>query len=341
MQRSLLIRTLTILLLGCASINTQADQILTGNGDQLTGFISHMDSGQITISTNHSGSVSVQRTNIQSLILERNVRIKLKDGQVIEGKLQSIRDGVTLIDTTAGDSLELESLDQVSYLYYLSPINKEWDVSGSIHVAIDLEREEDGDESEEWDITLSNSITYKQFRNNMLIEFERDKNKDVTTDEELLFEGSLDYFLDSNTFLSAMYRHEEDDFENLHRRRVYGFGIGNQPWQAPFQKLSYGLDLVHLQEEYDEGQNINENGLEFRIYYREETVISNLFFLQDHKYLKLESGDQRIDTKSALEYGLPYNIGLSLNYKWNYNDAPEAGNRKITNNLTFGVSYKW
>ncbi len=340
MEKKTPIRTLSLLLSLIAGAS-QADQIITGNGDQLTGFISHMDSGQITLSTNHSGSISIKRSNIQSLILERNVRIKLKDGEIIEGKLQSVKDGVTIIDTVDGKTIELASINDVDYLYYLSPINKEWDLGGSIRVAIDLEREEDGDESEEWDVELKNSITYKQFRNTLTLEYERETNKDVTTDKAIVFDGSLDYFIDSNTFLSSVYRYEKDDFENLNIRRVYGFGIGNQPWQAPFRQLSYGIDLVHLREDYVEDQNISENGLQFHIYYREETVISSLFFLQDHRYLKLESGNQRIETKSALEYGLPYNIGLSLNYEWNYNDAPEAGDRKVTNNLTFGVSYRW
>ena len=43
-------------------------------------------------------------------------------------------------------------------------------------MAIDLEREEDGDESEEWDVELKNSITYKQFRNTLTLEYERETN---------------------------------------------------------------------------------------------------------------------------------------------------------------------
>ncbi|MFC3150279.1 DUF481 domain-containing protein [Litoribrevibacter euphylliae] len=336
-----LLRPLSIWLFALISVPTQADQVVTGSGDQLTGFISYLDGSKLRLSTSHSGSVSLSRSHIQSLILERNVSIRLKNGSKYTGRLQSIKEGVTLIETIDGETVELESLDEVKYFYYLSPINQEFKYSGSILAEIDIEHSESGKNSRELELTLENSITYHNLRNRSKLEFERDSTNDITTDRETLFDTSIDYFVSSKIFATSRFRYEEDLFENLNRRRILGIGIGHQPWQAPFRKLLYSVDLVHLDEHYEEQGQVSEFGLEFRFYYKEETMIDGLYFFHENNLLYFGREDKRIESISTLEYGLPYNIGINLNYEWDYNDAPESGNSKTYSNLTFGVSYRW
>jgi putative salt-induced outer membrane protein YdiY len=336
-------RLLDIVICGFSLVfsSAYADQVITGNGDQLTGFVSYLDGRKLKLSTSHSGSVSLNRRHIQSLILERNVRIRLATGQLYQGRLQSIKDGITLIETIDGETIELSSLDEIKYFYYVSPINKEFQYSGSLLAEVDLEHSEGGNNSKEWEVTLENSISYQNLRNRSKFEYEKDSTNDITTDRETLFDTSVDYFLSNKMFATSRFRYEEDLFENLNRRRIYGIGIGHQPWLAPFRKLLYSIDLVHLDEHYKEEGTISEQGLEFRLYYKEETMFDGLYFYHENNFLFLGRDDKRIETISTLEYGLPYNIGINLNYEWDYNDAPESGDSTTYSNLTFGVSYRW
>ncbi|WP_284383492.1 DUF481 domain-containing protein [Litoribrevibacter albus] len=328
-------------LLALFSLPVFSDQVITGSGDQLTGFISYMDGSKLRLSTSHSGTINLNRSHIQSLILERNVSIRLKNGKRYEGRLQSITGGVTLIETIDGETVELSTMDDVKYFYYLSPINREFHYSGSILAEIDIEHSESGKNSRELELTLENSITYENLRNRSKFEYERDSSNNVTTDREILFDTSIDYFVSPKIFLTSRFRYEEDLFENLDRRRIFGLGIGHQPWLAPFRNMLYSMDLVFLDEHYqDEGQ-VQEFGLELRFYYKEETIIDGLYFFHENNLLYFGKDDKRIETISTLEYGLPYNIGINLNYEWDYNDAPESGDSKTYSNLTFGVSYRW
>ena len=336
--------SLILIALLSASVSSQkvlADQVITGNGDQLTGFISYLDGSKLKLSTSHSGTLTISRTHIQSLILERNVNIRLKDGRELQGKLQSVKDGVTLIETLEGEEIELSALEDVKFLYYLSPINQEFKFSGSVLGEVDLERSESGKESKEWSLTINNSISYSHFRNRSRFEYERDSTNDTTTDKETLFDTSMDYFISGQIFTTARFRYEEDRFENLNKRRVFGAGIGHQPWRAPFRKLLYSAEFVHLDENYQEGADIKEQGVEFRLSYLEETMIDGLYFYHDNTVMFIETGDKRIETTSTLEYALPYNIGITLNYEWDYNDSPESGDGKTYSNLTIGASYRW
>ena len=311
------------------------------NGDMLTGTVRYMDGNKLRLSTSHSGPVMVQRRRIHSLVIERNVNIELKNGQEVQGSLQSVSTGVTQVNRIDDTPLRLDSLADISFLYYVSPLNQEVDVSGSIIGEVDFENTESRNNHIEWEVALDNTVSYAGFRNNTRLEYEKDSTNGRAVNRETIFDNSSDYLFAEKVFVTGRFRYEEDLFENLSRRYVLGVGLGHQAWKNPFRELIYSVDLVHLDERYQQGQDIVEKGIEFRLNFKEETLINGLYFQHESSVLFISLDNRRIESLSSLEYGLPYNIGINLNYEWDYNDAPEAGNGKAYRNLTIGVSYRW
>ena len=85
-----------LLLLGVAA---SAEDIVTlKNGDRLSGTVVDMNGGKLKFKTAYAGEVLIDWAQVQSLSTGDAVRLKLADGQLIEGKVSTTDAGALKVE---------------------------------------------------------------------------------------------------------------------------------------------------------------------------------------------------------------------------------------------------
>ncbi len=93
--------------LGWAPV-VSADQIVLDNGDRISGKIIKISAGEVVLETEYAGEICVDFGRVVNMNTERPVRITLREGDVITGRVDSIFEESIIIDSELFGLLEAE-----------------------------------------------------------------------------------------------------------------------------------------------------------------------------------------------------------------------------------------
>jgi putative salt-induced outer membrane protein YdiY len=88
-----------ILLLGMVAVAAADDEVKLKNGDRITGKVTGLDGGKLTIDTPEAGAIKIDWTQIVSVKTDHPVKVKLATGELLEGKVDPGNEGRLKIET--------------------------------------------------------------------------------------------------------------------------------------------------------------------------------------------------------------------------------------------------
>jgi hypothetical protein len=80
-----------------------ADVINLKNGDKLTGTVLSLSKGMLNFSTSYSKKIEIKKAEINSLETDQSVKVQLKNGWKIKGKLRPTAEGQYSIRTKSSN----------------------------------------------------------------------------------------------------------------------------------------------------------------------------------------------------------------------------------------------
>jgi small nuclear ribonucleoprotein (snRNP)-like protein len=80
----------------------RADVIVLNNGNTITGTITGGGKGTLTISTDYSEPITLHTSAIKQITMEEPIKVRLKDGKMLKGKLSITDQGKPEITTGGG-----------------------------------------------------------------------------------------------------------------------------------------------------------------------------------------------------------------------------------------------
>ena len=228
-----------------------ADQVLLDNGDRVTGKVTKKDGDSVTIASDLLGDVKIKWAHVKSIATDAPVTVILSGGRAVEGKLATSGDQVQVAGQTAplpSVTTVRNAAEEAKYQRFLHPSFRDlWagycdfgiaDASGnsrslSITNALNADR-------------ITNHDKFSVYFNEIYAKGVVGKTLGVTA-QAWRAGWKYDRNLNPRTFLTVFDDYENDKFQNLHFRGVFGGGAGFHAVKTDRSQLDLlgGIALNH------------------------------------------------------------------------------------------------
>ncbi|WP_282011919.1 DUF481 domain-containing protein [Nitrospina watsonii] len=332
-------RQLLSFALGCvllAASPAWGGEVHFGDGNALHGTITSFHDGTLTLSTEYSKKVKIPVDQIQTITTEEVVRVELKDGGVLRGRLVTKEDdsmGIELVPMNEVVSLRWDTIK------YINKSPRRWSgnffLGGSVQSGnVELTSISGGFEAERnWE---NDRLSMRAIHNYS------EQDGDITS-RNTFGAFKLDHFFTENIYSLISTELLKDEFKNLNLRAIIGAGIGYNLWRNTEKRnLEFEAGLTYFSEDLRVGED--ERFLSARIasnfmYKFYENVKFENFFLA---YPNVESpSEYRLRNQASVSTTLMGNWSLKLTHIFDYNSNPAEDVKKADQTFIFSLQYNF
>lgn len=227
------------IILSILSCNVFADQIFLDNGDRITGKIVKKDGDKIVVETKSVGVVSIAWRDVERIVADQELSLKLKDGREIKGTVSSSDDklevktadeGQVVIDCgeiiTARNDAEQKRYEDDLRLTYKPKFTERWTGSADLGFSVTTGN------SETRSLTFGFRTSRETVRDkitayaNAVQSSNTTKGPRVVTAKAIWAGIRYDYNVSDRLFIYTGLDIEHDQPQKLNTRTVYGSGFG-------------------------------------------------------------------------------------------------------------------
>lgn len=331
--RGLHVRWLILAALGSMSGSAWADEVLTHNGDRLSGEIVKMEDGILTLDTEY-GEMKIDWGKVVHVTSSKPMKVRVLGEQ--KGLISDFFFG--------GHEFR-----------HVTELRQEGPIPISEVKGINVEHiRHDGTITLGGNHTTGNTntkavnavsrVTVQAHRQRLYLEgkYNYGEADGAVTARNWLFQLKYDYFLTEKFFLNTSNMLEHDRFQNLQLRTTLGAGVGYQFLNTGEISFSSTTGLAYVDEDYTSVPRTETPS--FHLAYRfEATLWSRLkIFQRFDGYYDLRYGNSlRIIMDQGLRVPVYQTLYVSLEYDYRYNTTPAPGRKEMDDAYIFGVGFEF
>ena len=317
----------------------QKDSLVLKNGDIIVGEIKSMDKGVLTIETDYSKKdFTVEWDGIKEIFSKSHFLVTLKNGQRINGTVESTESGKKIIINGDDGSKTATTLEEMVFLKGLKS-----DFWSRVHASIDA------------GLSFTKANNLKQYNVRSKIGYLADKwQTDIFYDdtrssqdsakETKRTEGGIagKYYLPRDWYLAASLNFLSNTEQALNLRTTGKLGIGKYIVHTNKQYWGLGTGLSFNNESFTNG-TADRSSLE--AYFGSEL---NLFDIGDLSLFNniwvypslTENGRWRTDFNFDAKYDLPLDFYIKLGFTLNYDNRPAVKGKETDYVLAFSIGWE-
>ena len=325
-----------------------ADEVYLVNGDRITGKVTTLADGKLTVESDLAGKVVIDLGNITTFKTNEPVEIQLKNGTAFKKQISKAETGKFAVE---GDQT-LKSQDfNVASITAINPPPKEepkWhgDISGAL--VSTHGNTNTTSESFSANLTRRSAIDRTLLSFDYLYgkqEFTKDdgtKKKEVTRDQWKA-RGEYDYFFSKKLFGFIDGRYEKDKIAELERRTSVGVGAGYQWIESEPFNLSTQAGIASRYETYTNNTPSSSQMSAQLGYHLDKKLTQTLMFINDLTYYPSleESGDYLLTTTGELRAKLTETIFANFKVVFDFDSTPAEGKGKTDVQYIVGIGVKF
>jgi len=317
-------RLLFILFILCVlSTPVSAGKIYLTNGDRLTGTVTQMVDGIVTVKTELAGVVTVEMNAIRSIQTDAPVQVHYTDGTVAEEALTETTDmsRITAINPPAPEKPRWKGDLSAGAVYSSGNTKNE-----SYAFSANLKKRTDNDRT-----TLKADAARKKERTST--------GEDEVTEDWWKTSVKYDYFLSPKWYLFGQGRYETDKIANLNRRIILGGGTGYQWIESDRTNLSTEVGLAWVEESYDDEQGTDSHMSAQAGYHFDHRFNETFSFINDLTYYPSTEKFSDYYLTASAELRAKINSHLFTNFKvlFDYDATPAQDQTNTDVKYIFGA----
>lgn len=326
------------------------DKITLANGDVLTGKITTMADGTITISSPLLGDLPVPIEKIRDMSTGDMVRLETKSGDLWQRRIVGIEGGSLVLAGGETTSLSLDNLGKIN-----PPEKPEPTWTGSLRFTGVVTNGNTERRSAGLLFNATRATDIDRISVDALWDYGDDKapdDGDPTTEERYRLTqrragGGLkyDYFLSKRWYALATTRVLGDTLANLRLRFTAGAGLGYTLLQDDKSLFLVEAGLSYLSEDYRvtvPPDPSSRETLAARIAYRYERQLSKDTRLT-HRVEAFpsteEASDIYLQAVTELSTALTESMVAALTHQLDYDNTPASGRERADNRVTLSVGW--
>lgn len=286
-------------------------QVVLTNGDHLTGTVTQMTGGTVTVETELAGTLEIPAENIRTITTDRPVNLVFTDGTTSSKALtaETPLASLTAINPPKPEKPRWKG-DIAGGLAYTTgnTKNESYNISANLHKRTEKDR-----------ITLKADAANKKERTS-------GSSTKVTTEDWWKTSAKYDYYLSKKWYAFGEARYETDAIALLDSRTLFGGGSGYQWIESDKMNLSTEVGLSCMQEDYSNGTS--DSKLSARAGYHFDAAINSTFsFIHDLTYFPSteQVSDYYLTTSAELRAKLFGNWFANAKVLLDFDTTPAAG----------------
>ena len=243
--------SIMLIILMVGSFSASADEIVLDNGDRLSGTVTRMDMGILTVETGYAAPIAVQTSRIMSIRTDNPLELHLTSGEVLKGTLSTDDKGNLLIGATGERGMTVFGWDKVSAVNPPKVMPSKW--KGNVNLGATTQT----GNAERTNITFGADATRKtdQERFSLRFLYNFAKDEDNVTARSYYGFGKYDIFFTKKFYGYLALELLKDKTKDLQLRTVVGPGVGYQFWDDAVKSLLLEAGLAYFSEDLKKGQD--------------------------------------------------------------------------------------
>ena len=320
-----------------------ADRIVMDNGDQISGQITSMTGGVLTIRTSYADGLSIDWAHVASVTTDKPVTVRLSNNDVMTGTLSAGKEGLVQLASEKLQEPAIFRKDEIVAMgedaAALKPPAPRW------HGNVDLGFVEMSGNTEKTSVNVSVAAAKESKKDHM--EASASVNYGQTDGQEDTQKGYIAarysfYHTDKffSYYESAM---EYDEFQMLDSRSKLGLGVGRRFINTDTTKLNCRIGGLWINEDYeaplpDDSYGAVSAGLNLTRQLRR-----NLVFIQKLRLdVSVADADNYLVTsESGFRTDLSDRLSISILAVDKYDNDPPADLEKNDLTLTTSLGYRF
>lgn len=318
-----------------------ADEVYLVNGDRITGKVTTLADGKLTVESTLAGKLTVDINNIATFKTSEPVEIQLKDGTAFKKQISKAETGRFAVE---GDqTLKAQDFSVASIVAINPPVKEEPKWHGSISGALVSTHGNTNINTQNLSVNLTKRTENDRSLLSMDYLYGKQKNtttgeKEVTQDEWKM-RGEYDYFFTKKAFGFLEGRYERDRIAELQRRVVVGAGGGYQ-WveSEPFNFSTQAGIASRYETYYNETNSSSQLSVQAG-YHLDKKLNKTLTFINDLTYYPAfeKFSDYYLTTTAELRAKVTELIFTNFKIVFDYDETPAEGKGKTDVKYILGV----
>jgi len=228
--------------------NSFADEIILKNGDRLSGKITTLKDGTLTLKTEYSNLIKIRKEKIQSIAADTPLTIRLTNGETLKGKIHTDAAGNLTVEGSIERSAAAIQWDKVTAL---NPAPVQW--KGNITVGANSQSGNSQHTSVSVGAEASRKTREDRFSLRFLYNYAEDEGE--ITIRNIYGALKYDYFFAKSFYGYLGIELLNDKFKDLQLRTAVGPGIGYQIWDDDIKSLLFEAGASYYSEDLKEGDD--------------------------------------------------------------------------------------
>jgi putative salt-induced outer membrane protein YdiY len=309
---------------------TYADEIVLENGDTLTGTVTKIEGGKLTLETKYSEPININASKIKSITTDKPSEIYLITGEKLEGTLKTIDEGRVAVDEgTVIDWAQIKTMNEPP---------RKW--TGSITVGANRQK----GNTDETSVSVGARATRRTEKDRFNIRFLYNYSEESGNLTERNAYGRIkyDYFFTKRFYTYFGVETEYDKFKDLDLRAIVGPGLGYQVLEDSTKSLALEGGLTYHIEQYGEDEDDEWYESRFAIQFNYK-IFKNLFFSNDFvNYRRIDHiSNYRLRNEAELKTNLGTHFALKVINIYEYDSDSAEDTRKEDQQWILGIEYSF
>jgi putative salt-induced outer membrane protein YdiY len=243
--------TLLLILLSLLQPLASADEVLISDGSRLIGEIVRHDTEVLKLKTSFAGTLEIDWTEVEEVILTEPGTVLLADDQTLEIKALSREgDQFVLYPVTSEVPVYVEGSQVIAFEPEPWELGQGHKRTGRVNLAIEDER----GNSEEREYDLDFELHNHWYKNHLTVlgQLEYDTTRGLTSTDNWTFFANLDHTYSGKWYYSGALLLRQDAFKDLKLRTSVGPGIGYRFFDSTQLKLRTEVGVYYLNDDFYE-----------------------------------------------------------------------------------------
>jgi len=237
-----------------STVAEEVDRVALQNGDRLSGTVSSLAGGKLSLETAYAGTVEIDVSQIASLETVSELTFVLAEDEEIQGRLVAGEEGLELV--SEGETRPLELADVVW-------INPPPDVVFSAAISLGANVKSGNSEQTTLHANLEGERRAETSRLTGRILWNDSKEEGVRTAKSLFGAFKADRFWSEKAYVYGSTEFLSDEFKNLDLRGVGSVGVGYQAYES--DELAFFVEggLSYIYRDFTTGGDEDEISARF------------------------------------------------------------------------------
>ncbi|MCC5888176.1 MAG: DUF481 domain-containing protein [Gammaproteobacteria bacterium] len=319
----------------------QADVVWLKSGDRVSGQVESLDGTALRIKTPWGGTLTIKRDAIESIRTDSEINLMLYDGERVEARLESDREGDEQQILPNGEEPRTLTLQAVRYASVDAAVDRPGDRWQS-RLTYGLNISSGNTDTENHSLRASSTLRRGPWRHQGNADLDLKKDSGATTREQYRVGYQLDWFFREDWFAFGSSEYFQDKLRDVDYRVTLGGGLGYQFWDTTLGALSLEGGISEVIEKVG-GESDNNRALRLGLDYNRFYMGKRLELFHGSELLVLAERDRGeiLKTSTGVRYALNSFLSTNLRLDFDHETKPSPGRKKSDVVYVIGVGFTW